>query len=261
LPAVAEPTSPAATAAKKPSKEQSPVPPEMPAERDQLQPADLPILSRRRFLLGLALPALGGLVAMQPGLAMAARQPERGLVIHHQHTGEWLRTVYFADGVYLRDSLRDINRVLRDWRTDQVVDIDPKLLDIVHLVQSRLDSRAPIEVVCGYRSPQTNSMLRRRSRAVAKNSLHMRGMAIDISFAGRELAAVRRVAEALGAGGVGYYPGSGFIHLDSGPVRTWSQRGRVAAGTDGAAASSRASRRSRARFARLEGLKRKRKGG
>jgi hypothetical protein len=100
-------------------------------------------------------------------------------------------------------------------------------------------------------------MLRRRSRAVAKNSLHMHGMAIDISFPGRELGQVRRAAEALGAGGVGYYPGSGFIHLDSGPVRTWSQRGKVAAGTDGA--SSRASRRSRARFARLEGLKKKRK--
>ena len=80
-----------------------------------------PALPRRRFLFGLALPALtlpalGGLVALPAGPAMAARQPERGLVIHHQHTGEWLRTVYFADGAYLEDSLRDINRVLRDWR-------------------------------------------------------------------------------------------------------------------------------------------------
>lgn len=235
------------------------MPPEMPTERDQLPAADQPTASRRRFLLGLALPALGGLVALQPGLAMAARQPERNLVIHHQHTGEWLRTVYFADGAYLEDSLRDINRVLRDWRTDQVVDIDPKLLDIVYLLQRKLDSRAPIEVVCGYRSPQTNSMLRRKSRAVAKNSLHMHGMAIDILFGGRELAQVRRIAEAMGAGGVGYYPGSGFIHLDSGPVRYWSQRGRVAAGTDGGGVGSRASSRSRARFARLEGLKKKRK--
>ena len=232
----------------------------MPAELDPLQdtqPAH-PTFARRRFLLGLAaLPALGGLAL--PGPALAARSPERSLVIHHQRTGEWLRTVYFADGLYLKDSLRDINRVLRDWRNDQMIEIDPRLLDIVHQVQGRLDSRAPIEVVCGYRSPQTNSMLRRKSRAVAKNSLHMQGMAIDISFGGRELAQVRRIAEAMGAGGVGYYPGSGFIHLDSGPVRTWSQRGRVAPGTDGGQASSRTSRRSRARFARLEGLKRKRK--
>jgi len=235
----------------------------MPAERDpiqadQIQAIDQPVPSRRRFLFGLALPALAGL-ALPMGPAMAARRPERNLVIHHQRTGEWLRTVYFADGVYLEDSLRDINRVLRDWRTDQMVDIDPKLLDIVYLVQSRLDSQAPIEVVCGYRSPQTNTMLRRRSRAVAKNSLHMHGKAIDISFAGRELANVRRIAETMGAGGVGYYPGSGFIHIDSGPVRHWSQRGRVAAGSDDSTTSSRASSRSRARFARLEGLKKKRK--
>jgi uncharacterized protein YcbK (DUF882 family) len=234
----------------------------VPTERDQHRPdqtAHRPTAPRRRFLLGLAaLPALGGL-AIPSGAALAARRPERSLVLHHQHTGEWLRTVYFADGVYLKDSLRDINRVLRDWRTDQVIEIDPKLLDIVHMVQGRLDSRAPIEVVCGYRSPQTNSMLRRRSRAVAKNSLHMQGMAIDISFGGRELAQVRRIAEAMGAGGVGYYPGSGFIHLDSGPVRHWSQGGRVAPGSDGAKAGSRTSRRSRARFARLEGLKKTRK--
>lgn len=232
----------------------------MPAERDQRRDTDQPASSRRRFLFGITtLPTLGGLLVLQPGLAMAARQPERSLSFHHQRTGEWLRTTYFADGVYQKDSLRDINRVLRDWRNDQVIGIDPKLLDIIHLMQSKLDSRATIEVVCGYRSPQTNTMLRRRSRAVAKNSLHMQGMAIDISFAGRELAQVRRIAEAMGAGGVGYYPGSGFIHLDSGPVRHWSQRGRVAPGTDGARASSRTSRRSRSRFARLEGLKQKRK--
>lgn len=244
------------------------MPPEMPAERDQLRAADQPdprtsahrlIVPRRRFLLGLAaLPALGGLVGL-PATAMAARTPERSLVFHHQRTGEWLRTTYFVDGAYLKDSLRDINRVLRDWRTDQVMEIDPALLDIVYAVQGRLDSRAPIEVVCGYRSPQTNNMLRRRSRAVAKNSLHMKGMAIDISFGGRELAQVRRIAQALGAGGVGYYPGSGFIHLDSGPVRYWSQNGRVAPGSDGGGAASRTSKRSRARFARLEGLKKKRK--
>lgn len=230
------------------------MPPEMPDARNQ------PATSRRRFLFGLALPALGGLAAALPaGPAMAARRPERGLVIHHQHTGEWLRTVYYADGVYLQDSLRDINRVLRDWRNDQIVAIDPKLLDIVYMVQARLGSQAPLEVVCGYRSPQTNSMLRRRSRAVAKNSLHMHGMAVDIAFPGRELGQVRRAAETLAAGGVGYYPGSGFIHIDSGPVRAWSQRGKVVAGTDGGGANSRASKRSRARFARLEGLKKKRK--
>jgi uncharacterized protein YcbK (DUF882 family) len=203
--------------------------------------ATAPRLSRRPFLLGLSLlPALGLVTPVR-----AARAPERQLVLHHQHTGESLRTVYFADGAYLEDSLRAINRIMRDWRNDQVAAIDPRLLDIVHLLQGQLELKGPLEIACGYRSPQTNAMLRRRSRGVAKNSLHMQGMAVDIMFDGRTLAAVQKAAVALGAGGVGYYPGSGFIHLDTGPVRQWAMRGRVAAGSDGG--SSRVARRNRAR--------------
>jgi uncharacterized protein YcbK (DUF882 family) len=190
------------------------------------QPEPVP-LSRRGFLLGLALPAGLGLIGLPPGIAEAARAPERKLVLQHQRTGEKLRTTYFADGAYLPQGLRDISRVLRDWRTDEVVTIDPKLLDIVYLLQRKLGLEAPLEIVCGYRSPATNAMLRRKSRAVAKDSLHMRGMAVDIGFSGRQLAAAHRVAQALRAGGVGYYPGSGFIHVDSGPVRQWGQATRA----------------------------------
>lgn len=193
-------------------------------------------LSRRGLVL--AASACIGLAGAAPALARGA--PERRLVIHHQHTGEWLRTVYFADGRYQDDGLHEINRVLRDWRTEQVKVIDPRVLDIVYYLQQRLALAGPLEVVCGYRSPATNAMLRRRSRGVAKDSLHMAGKAIDIGFKGPTLAAVHRAALELGAGGVGYYPASGFIHLDSGAPRQWQQ------GSGG-----QVSRRARARAARL----------
>ena len=191
---------------------------------DAPEPAPLP---RRRLLSRLALPAGLGLIGLAsglaPGLAAAARAPERAVAFHHHHTGERLRAVYFADGAYRPEGLREIGRVLRDWRTDETVAIDPRLLDIVHLLQRRLGRTAPLEVICGYRSPATNAMLRRKSRAVAKDSLHMHGMAIDLGFAGRELAAAHQAALALAAGGVGYYPRDGFIHVDSGAVRQWGQ--------------------------------------
>jgi uncharacterized protein YcbK (DUF882 family) len=187
---------------------------------DERDPAPL---SRRGFLALMA-PAALLLSGLPPSRAMAGI-PERGLVIHHQHTGEWLRTVYFADGRYIPSSLRDIDRVLRDWRTDQITVIDPRVLDIVTFLQRKLHLADPLEVVCGYRSAATNAMLRRRSRGVAKNSLHIRGQAIDISFPAPALAAVHRAALELGAGGVGYYPAAGFIHLDSGTPRQWQQLG------------------------------------
>jgi uncharacterized protein YcbK (DUF882 family) len=184
-----------------------------------------PLLSRRR-LLAVALPGAAALAGLPGGGAAAAaalRAPERQLALHHCHTGESLRAVYFADGSYLPEALRQISHVLRDWRNDQVKVIDPRVLDIVYLLQQRLALKGPLEVICGYRSPATNAMLRRRSRGVARNSLHMDGKALDISFRGPALAAVHRAALELGVGGVGYYPGSGFIHLDSGAPRQWQQ--------------------------------------
>jgi uncharacterized protein YcbK (DUF882 family) len=167
-----------------------------------------------------------------PGLglgagAAAAGPAVRELALFHRHTGESWRAVYFADGRYRRGAVQEASRVLRDWRTGQAVPIDPRLLDILHALQQRLDGRGPLEVLCGYRSPRTNAMLRRKSRGVARNSLHMRGMAVDLHFPGDRLPAAHRLACALGVGGVGYYPGSGFIHVDTGPVRHW-QQGRAA---------------------------------
>jgi uncharacterized protein YcbK (DUF882 family) len=176
-----------------------------------------PATGRRSFLaMALALPAALAIPA-------AAALPARELALHHRHTGETWRAVYFAQGSYRATALREASRVLRDWRTGQVTPIDPRLLDILHELQQRLGAQAPIEVLCGYRSPRTNAMLRRKSRAVARNSLHMQGMAADLCFAPDRLPAAHRIARELAAGGVGYYPGSGFIHVDSGSVRHWQQ--------------------------------------
>ena len=191
--------------------------------------------SRRGFLaaLGLAVPAVAsGLTSVLPGIA-EARVPVRSIALQHRHTGEALKIVYFADGRYLEDSLENVNHFLRDWRTDEVIEYDPKVLDIIYVLQRLVDPSGPIEVFSGYRSPATNAMLRRASYGVAKNSLHMFGMAVDLHFPGRPLELVRKAALQLQAGGVGYYPASDFIHVDSGPVRDWAQGGRVVAGTDG----------------------------
>lgn len=181
-------------------------------------PAGAP--SRRRFLLHLAAPLALGLTGLLPREAAAAVR-ERSLPLHHRHTGESLRVVYFADNRYLKPGLRAAAHLLRDWRRDEVHPVDPKLLDLLWALRRKLEADGPIEILCGYRSPATNAMLRRRQRGVAKNSLHMQGMAIDLNVPGRSLKAVRKAALSLGRGGVGYYPRSGFVHVDTGPVRTW----------------------------------------
>jgi uncharacterized protein YcbK (DUF882 family) len=214
---------------------------------------ELTVSSRRRFLLGLAT----GLPVLSLGWRAAlATVPVRQIALHHRHTGEAVRAVYFADGRYLDEGLRSINRLLRDWRTDEIVEIDPQVLDIAYVLQQQLEVSGPLEVLSGYRSPETNAMLRRRSRAVARNSLHMYGMAVDLRFPGVPLVQAHRAALALQAGGVGYYPAADFIHLDSGPVRSWTQLGRVQSGRDGGVprgfASSRRAAARRDRLARLK---------
>lgn len=174
----------------------------------------------RRFVLRLAAPLALSLASLTPRPAAAAIR-ERALALHHCHTGESLRTVYFADGRYLPEALRAATHHLRDWRVNKAQPIDPALLDLLWALRQRLEATAPIEVLSGYRSPETNAMLRRRQGGVARNSLHMRGMAIDLRVPGRSLGTLRRAAMSLKGGGVGYYPRSDFVHIDTGPVRYW----------------------------------------
>jgi uncharacterized protein YcbK (DUF882 family) len=157
-----------------------------------------------------------------PGHVLDAAAPlSRVLAFSHTHTGERLRVEYFTGGRYLSDALAAINHVLRDFRTGDLHDIDPRLLDLLHDLSMRTESHQPFQVISGYRSPATNAMLRQRSEGVAAGSLHLVGQAVDIRLADVPLAKLRRAALALGRGGVGYYPASDFVHVDTGRVRTW----------------------------------------
>jgi uncharacterized protein YcbK (DUF882 family) len=147
---------------------------------------------------------------------------ERTLSLLNTHTGEHLKeVVYWEKGLYLPDALQDINYVLRDHRTDEIHDIDPKTIDLMAAIARKLEANRPFEIISGYRSPQTNQLLRRISRMVAKNSYHMQGKAIDLRLPGVPLKTVQKAALDLRMGGVGYYPKSNFVHVDTGDVRTW----------------------------------------
>ena len=156
-----------------------------------------------------------------PAFAHSDPSAERRLLFHNLHTGEKLDRVYWAEGRYLSEPLAEIDGLMRDFRTGEIKPIDRKLLDLLYLVRRTLDSDEAFEVVSAYRSPATNKMLAKHSEGVAKKSLHMQGMAIDVNLHGHDLNRVRRVAKALKLGGVGYYPKPGFVHLDTGAVRYW----------------------------------------
>ena len=176
-------------------------------------------VSRRAFL-GCGLAAAVTLTT-GPAWAAFAKQPARVLGFHNTHTGENLKTVYWEKGVYIPEALDEINVVLRDHRTGDVHTMDPKLLDLLAHLRQSMDSGQAFEVISGYRSPKTNAMLAANSSGVAKKSLHMQGMAIDIRLPGKRLKDLRSAALSLKGGGVGYYPKSDFVHVDTGRVRFW----------------------------------------
>lgn len=160
-------------------------------------------------------------LAASPSWAMVPAPKPRSLKLYNIHTGESLATEFFAQGRYVPEALKEANYLLRDFRTGDVEAIDPELLDLLAKLHGVLDSREPFHVISGYRSPKTNAMLRKRSSGVAKKSYHMRGKAIDVYLPDRDLALLRRAAMNLKRGGVGYYPKSGFVHIDTGRVRSW----------------------------------------
>ncbi len=176
--------------------------------------------SRRAFLRGLAA-TIPAAVLSSPWGRLAAAVDKRELSLSHTHTHEKLSVVYYADGQLLPDSLAQINRFLRDFRTNDVHKIDPVLLDFLHSVSAAAGYRGTFEIISGYRSPKTNAMLRRKGSGVAKKSLHMQGRAVDVRMTGVDTKKLRKIAVAMKRGGVGYYPRSNFIHLDTGRVRSW----------------------------------------
>jgi len=175
--------------------------------------------SRRSFMsYGLA---AGASLIAGPAWAAISQQPLRTIALANTHTGEKLRTVYWARGSYLRDGLAEINHVLRDHRTGDVHALHTDLIDLLYALRAMTETEQAFEVISGYRSPKTNAMLAKQSNGVAKKSLHMRGMAIDIRLPGVGLDRLRDAAKSLEAGGVGYYARSNFIHVDIGRVRYW----------------------------------------
>src|SRR5262249_53546290 len=147
----------------------------------------------------------------------------RTISFHHIHTDEDLTVTYKVNGRYDESALEKINHVLRDWREDQPIKMDPHLIDLLWEVHREVGTKEPIWVVCGYRSPSTNSMLRRRSSGVAKFSQHTLGKAVDFYIPGVPLDQLRAAGLRAQRGGVGFYPTSGspFVHLDTGSVRHW----------------------------------------
>lgn len=175
-----------------------------------------PAPTRRDFLK-----CVGATLAVAP-VAAWARGPEcRSLSFVHTHTGETLSCVYYQAGGYDPATLARVNHFLRDFRTGDIHTIDPGVLDILFAVRSRVSRDDPFHVISGYRSPATNAYLRGHSAGVARHSLHMEGRAIDVRLPGFPTRKLHEIGLALRRGGVGYYPASDFVHLDTGRVRFW----------------------------------------
>jgi len=175
------------------------------------------LLSRRRLLGAAAAATAVGFVDPVPAVSFAPRS----VSLYNVHTGEWLRTVYWADGHYIREAVRDINWILRDHHSDEIRPMDAGVLDLLGMLRDRLDTHDPFLVVCGYRSPATNRRLYLQHEGVAKYSYHIKGMAVDLRSERRDLSQIRDAALSLRCGGVGYYPRSDFVHVDCGPIRRW----------------------------------------
>jgi uncharacterized protein YcbK (DUF882 family) len=164
-------------------------------------------------------PAVALLALM--GFCNAASAEPRDLSFYHTHTGKSLTVTYHRDGDYLPSALTEIADFLKDFRSGERHPIDTALLDVLYELKSRTGADRPFEVISAYRSPATNTMLRNTSSGVAEGSLHLHGRAIDVRLPGVALARLREVALQLERGGVGFYPGSDFIHVDTGRVRRW----------------------------------------
>ena len=176
--------------------------------------------ARRRLVTSAAALCAAPLLALAQHAHANAGVP-RIVSFRHTHTGESLSLAYAHGDAYLPDALARVNWFLRDFRNGESRPIDPQLLDRLHLLGELTGTRAPFDVISAYRSPATNEALQRRGSGVASRSLHLEGRAIDVRLADVALADLRDAATSLRAGGVGFYPESRFVHLDTGRMRRW----------------------------------------
>jgi uncharacterized protein YcbK (DUF882 family) len=178
-------------------------------------------MTRRRFLMGAGAAAAAALLAPRLALAGLGTSGERSVSFLHTHTGERLALAYWDDGRYLDEGMARIETFLRDFRTGERHAIDPALLDQLHALRVATGSRAPFQVISGYRSSATNEALRAGGGGQARHSLHMEGRAIDVRLADVRSSALRDAALDLSLGGVGYYRSQDFVHVDTGRPRHW----------------------------------------
>ena len=178
-------------------------------------------ISRREFIRIGSVAAASLMVPSQAVALAAPREERRVLAFYNKHTHESLRACYFSEGRYQTSALANINHILRDHRNGSIIEIDKGLLDLLWKLTVKLDTGEPFHLFSGYRSPETNRMLRARSSRVARASYHTLGKAVDVSLPDCRLSRLRAAAMELKQGGVGYYPKTRFVHLDVGPVRSW----------------------------------------
>jgi uncharacterized protein YcbK (DUF882 family) len=145
----------------------------------------------------------------------------RRIRMYSGRTGESIDTIYWVEGDYIKDALKEINHFMRDWRSGQTTNMDPRTIDIMAASHRLMDVSEPYLMLSGYRSPKTNAMLRSRSGGVARNSLHMKGQAADLRLKSRSTGQMAKAAAACASGGVGKYSRSNFVHMDCGPIRVW----------------------------------------
>ena len=147
----------------------------------------------------------------------------RRLRMYSGRTGEHLDTIYWIEGKYIKDAVKEINYFMRDWRQDEAKSMDMRNFDIMTAAHNLMNVSEPYLLLSGYRTPKTNAMLRSRSRGVAKNSLHMKGQAADLRLKSRSVNQMFKAGLSCGAGGVGKYSSSNFVHMDCGQVRSWGR--------------------------------------
>ena len=147
----------------------------------------------------------------------------RRIAMYSSRTGEMINTIYWVEGDYITEALKEVNYFMRDWREDKAISIDTRTIDIIAASHSLLDAKEPYLLLSGYRTARTNALLRSRSRGVARKSLHIKGQANDVRLKTRTVNQIYKAALACNAGGVGKYSRSNFVHVDSGDVRTWGR--------------------------------------
>ena len=192
--------------------------------RDEIQPIirRIELTCSRRYFIKLGIGAITTSLLPMPLLAAISKpDAKRHLALYNTHTGESTDVCYYDQGGYCPEALERINYIMRDHRSNEIKPIDLKLIDHLYALKLNTGTQSPFHVISGYRSPATNASLRRGRSGVARKSYHMHGQAIDIRLPGYDTRRLRSACISLNLGGVGYYQKSNFVHIDTGPIRSW----------------------------------------